>query len=317
MDFSRVLIGAGSCSPLRFEQNGPVNLNDLATLQEIPRALRRKMGRLSQLMYVAVFEAIRGLDLPQDFPLVVGTAYGEIDQGIDALKDIHESGGSLLRPVNVQNSVHVSSSGYLGILLQNHGPTLTISQGKLTAEASLDALITLMEGYQSPVGVMVVGDLFNPDWSRYLQDRAPKHHALLTQTTYYEGAVALVLADNNEKDGPDSHWLLSGHVARHPVDSPEFVTGLKEIMAGLPSGTPLIGRFVAPCQDSVIISPPVIDNVSLQYFQEGPGWGTSMTGPLEHMLQLMNQANWPALVFIGRDDEECGFIECRRRESNH
>lgn len=301
------LVQFGACTSINTFNGDRIQLDQLETLSAIPRSMRRKMGRLTQLMFAAVSDAIRGLDIPETYPLVVGTAYGEVDMGISVLSDIFESGGALLRPVQVQNSVHVAASGYLGILLKNRGPTLTISHGKLTAEASLDALITLMHIHDSPCGVFVVGDLFDPRWAVQLKDKAPIQYERLTSVPYYEGAVALVVG--RLKNLLPKKRLLNGGVFRFPIGSQKMKSWFQEFEQNFPSDLNIISRTIAPWDSELsdILAP-------YNHISAGPSYGTSLTGPLDYLISAISQNPSQNYFFMAREKEEIGFLLCASYE---
>lgn len=310
-----VLRGFGLCSALAENGGASMRVSTIPHIECVPRSLRRKIGTLSQLMYSATMAAIHHNELPVPCPMIVGTAFGEIDTGIDFLVDLHDTRGTMLRPTWIQNCVHVSSSGYLGILLGNQGPTMTISHGKLTAEASLDVLITLLEWQQSPLGLMIVGDLFNPAWRDRL-GQPELHHdsyqALWTED-YFEGAAALIVGGEKSSDYDGKHWRIQGGVHRFPrTCSEEFQSYLVETIGPLPQNTEISTRKYALFDEMLPGSWLDHKNNQIGITVLGTGFGTSMTGPLDYLVHRLPRTSADSLLFLAREDDEIGYLRLDR-----
>ncbi|MFC1853240.1 beta-ketoacyl synthase chain length factor [candidate division CSSED10-310 bacterium] len=306
------ILGTGSCSALNNADFQAGRIQSIPALEKLPRAVRRKMGRLAKIMHAAMIVAANRFPLPPEFPLVVGTAYGEIDMGLGVLQDIFETQGRLLRPIKVQNSVHVSAAGQLGIQFKNQGPTLTVSHGKLTAEASLEALLTLLDANSYPLGVAVVGDLFDPNWAQQLNEQADHHRSLLTSTPYYEGAAAIIIGEKSLLPPDWRPWRISGGAYRFVEKSEALKGWWHAVLETLPQKTQLYTRLHAPWDDAFPAPQPGKVDPKQKMNKINAGYGTSMTGPLDHMLSVLPDTAEETLLFLAREDSEIGFIRCDR-----
>jgi len=181
----------------------------------------------------------------------------------------------------------------------------------LTAEASIDALISLMHVYAAPLGVVVMGDLFNPEWGQRLREKSPPHYLQLTQNPYSEGAVALVLSSETTLSEKD--WLLSGGVRRlstTPEDLPDL---LARLFHEVPTDTTFYGRTMTFLADHDSSAATRMNDHGPRFVSVGPGYGTSMTGPLDHLVALLEQPATHSMAFLGRDENEIGYLHCERR----
>jgi hypothetical protein len=303
-----MILSTGVCSALNLSGGQLQKIESIPFSERLPKAHRRKIGRLSLLMHAAVSDALSGFPgfANDSFPLVVGTAFGEIGTGIEVLNDIYDTAGALLRPVQVQNSVHVSSSGYLGILFGTHGPTLTVSQGKLTAEASLDALNTLMESTDATQGLVVVGDLFDPTWESLLPAGSSQREQL-GRSLFYEGAAAMILG-RDPREGSDSGWSISGVTLRLPEAEQPDSLALRSYLQKIPDAVELYTRSYAQWT----ATPVLPGDRHIPCTVVGSGLGTSMTGPLEFLRERMKATSAECLLFLSREDDELGVIRCDR-----
>jgi len=303
----------GTCSSVGEDDSSESSgrVKTMLGLENIPKAKKRKMGKLSQIMYSAVNEALLTVDLPDEFPLAVGTAYGEIDMGIGILEDIFESGGKFLRPIKVQNSVHVSSAGQLGILLHNQGPTLTVSQGKLTSESTLQALINLMDMDDYSYGLMVVGDLFSPKWAEKLIDKTPQLASRLTNVPYYESAAALVLCRKKPKKSSVS-WKISGQVNRFPPHSRESKEWYATIGKSISEKSHIFSRQFARIDKEAISEIRNSCDFTINVTHLQSGHGTSMAGSLEIIVSQIKKSEEDTLLVLSRELNEAGIIRCDR-----
>lgn len=298
----------GVCSALQLENKLPGRIAKIPNQENVPRSLKRKMGRLSKIMYAASAEALDSLSGTTNFPLVVGTAYGEIETGINVLTDIFDSKGSLVRPIKVQNSVHVSSSGYLGILFSNHGPTLTVSQGFLTAEASLSAINTLLTADEFPFGLMVAGDIFNPEWGNELKDASFENYQRIKAEVWNEGAVSIMLGTKPPKTTTFGLWKIEGGVFR--LNSLSFKQWLNAATRDLHQKTKVLTRKLTPL--SIKELEILKEKTNFELEEPVSGLGTILSGPLEEIIKEIAKNEKKAILSLARQDDEMGYVKCVR-----
>lgn len=278
-------------------------IEEMEDLEDLPKPMRRKMGRLAKLMFSAVSEITGPGELPAEFPLVIGTAYGEVEMGLTVLQDIYESEGELLRPIKVQNSVHVSISGYLGILLQNQGPTLTVSQGRLTAEASILALESMLQEGIYEKGVVVIGDIYDPQWARTLGEKAPRFQQLLEENPPDEGVVAVVLGRNKPLDGRYDDLTMSAMTVHLPEGCSEYGAVMAKILPSESKGLDIIIRNIRGQQDYDYSQ---LSSGKVSLFPDF--YTRSLGGPLTFIADTISGATMQKMVIISREDDDLGCI---------
>jgi hypothetical protein len=157
---------------------------------------RRRFGRLAKLKYVAASRALSdaGRCDPSKLAVVTGTALGEATVTLELLAQIHETRGGGISPSLVPNSVHNSPAGHLTIGLANHQPSVTVSQGWLSACAALVAAEDYLLGGLAEQALVIVGDEADPEWTNRLASLGARDLAqALSAESFQETAVALVV----------------------------------------------------------------------------------------------------------------------------
>ncbi|MCO4747470.1 MAG: beta-ketoacyl synthase chain length factor [Proteobacteria bacterium] len=117
-----------------------------------PRQWRR-MSRLSRM----AASAVAGLgELPEQIPLIWGTAYGESVTSSQVLDRIFQLGPDKVSPLAFQGSVYNAAAARMSLIFGLSGPTETISAGPMTGLATLAQGISWLEHH--PEVLVVVGD---------------------------------------------------------------------------------------------------------------------------------------------------------------
>jgi hypothetical protein len=295
-------------------------VDEVGTLKNIPIAeyarpgLRRKFGRLAKIFYIAASRAIENADIEDigELALVTSTAMGEATVSLDIIAQIHASKGKTLSPRLVPNSVHNSPAGHISIGKKNKRPSVTVSQGWLSAEAGLvaaeDFLIT---GLANKV-LVVFGDEADSSWVERLEQRGAGHWAKkLHGERFQEGAVALVVG--KEPGGQRLGSLVSrvervrggqgeGSIARmlesFPAKPSSNATIHVRSSAGGASIRSAVGAAFGVSVDSICL--------------DGPGPGTAQAGPLCVLLETIRAGNEQELVAFGSELDELAFVHWKR-----
>jgi len=106
----------------------------------LPPKLRRRTSLLIRMVAEVAAQAVEQAGVsPQDIPIVVGSAFGELGTTIEMLDEMEADGA--LSPMRFHNSVHNSAAGYLSIAHGNRRPATSLAAGNETvAMVLLEAL---------------------------------------------------------------------------------------------------------------------------------------------------------------------------------
>lgn len=210
--------------------------DDLPIKEYASAGQRRRFGRLAKLKYIAASRALSdaGRCDPSKLAIVTGTALGEATVTLELLAQIHETRGGGISPSLVPNSVHNSPAGHLTIGLANHQPSLTVSQGWLSACAALVAAEDTLLGGLAEQALVVVGDEADPEWTNRLISLGARDLAqALSAESFQECAVALVVGTRPglcDKGALSSAVVAANSISRSAL---ELVCSLdKEIKPG-------------------------------------------------------------------------------------
>ncbi len=310
------LHGIGSCG-LGTDQpytDGFGALENIPIKEYAKANVRRRFGRLAKLVYIAAARAIEdaGAD-PGELAIILATAMGETTVSVDLLRQIHDTKGALIRPSLVPNSVHNSPAGYLGIGLGNHQPSVTISQGWLSAESALVTAADLIQTGTANRALVIAGDEANPSWMEQLEEvRALEWSAALAQQRFQEGVVALVvgsqpgtrelgtvIADTRRVERPADG--IGPLLERNQIElNPTTAVRVREGAGG--SG---LRSMVAAATG---LSP---EQIAL----DGPGRGTAQAGAFAVLAECVMQNECDDLLLVGSEVDELALLNWRRREN--
>ena len=150
-----------------FERDYSYAIHDVPTTYEqcIPVAHRRRMSVLSRMTFAAAWMCLQDsqLDYPQyrdSMGIVLGTGWGELDSLPTLLMQATETADITVSPALFHTSVHNAPAGYLGIILEAKGPTLTVTQGDHSFETALATGNLLLQSGQCPAVLIGGADTF-------------------------------------------------------------------------------------------------------------------------------------------------------------
>jgi hypothetical protein len=290
----------------------------IGALQSIPIAdyakpgLRRKLGRLATMVYVAASRAIenaRAEDL-DGFAIVTSTALGEATVSLDILAQIHQSRGKVLSPRLVPNSVHNSPAGYLSIGKKNHCPSVTVSQGWLSAEAGLMAAEDLLHAGLTERVLVVCGDEADASWPGRLEELGATHWAKsVASESFQEGAVALVVG---REPGGLGLGSISAGVERIGPELNNIVSVLKKNRIKLGLGAEVRVRSIARGGD---IRDRIGNGLEIgrdRIRLDGPGLGSAQAGAFIALKECIESAVEEERLLLGVEMDEMSFIHWTR-----
>jgi hypothetical protein len=288
------------------------------SLQTIPigdyakPGLRRKFGRLATMFYVAASRAIENARIEDldGLAIVTSTALGEATVSLNIVAQIHESRGKVLSPRLVPNSVHNSPAGHLTIGKRNHCPSVTVSQGWLSAEAGLMAAEDLFHAGLAEKALVVFGDEADTSWPGRLEELGATQWARsVASESFQEGAVALVVG---REPGGLGLGTVSAGVERIGSPRNDMVSVLEKNKIKLGLGAEIRVRSSAGGVDvlkgignGLGIDP---DRVCL----DGPGLGSAQAGAFIALKQCIERTDSEELLLLGAEMDEIGFVHWMR-----
>jgi hypothetical protein len=281
---------------------GIAELPDVPIKEYASPAARRRYGRVAKLMYVAGVRALAdaGVADPSDVAVVAGTAMGEMRASLELVAQIHATRGAQVSPALVPNSVHNAPAGHLTIGLKNRCPSVTVSQGWLSAEAAIAAARDVLELTGWARALVVVGDEADPAWIDRLREKgAAALAARLEAEGFQEGAVALVLG---REPGATALGTVSASVERAADVASRAEALVAELSAQgarpdvrLRSGAG--GERLRAATGGEIA---------------GPGQGTSQVGALLELVRCLRGEGSEDALILGAELDELGWIHFRR-----
>lgn len=126
----------------------PAYLADTALLENyLDKRTLRRVNRYSKMALLGACMALddAGCGIPVDsdrFGVIVASGYGALTTTFDFLDSMIDDGDALASPQLFSNSVHSSAAAHITILLNIHGPCLTVSQFEMSG---ITALITAQQ----------------------------------------------------------------------------------------------------------------------------------------------------------------------------
>ncbi len=140
--------GKVSCLPAGTGKMLPAYLADTALLENyLDKRTLRRVNRYSKMALLGACMALEdaGCGIPVDsdrLGVIVASGYGALTTTFDFLDSMIDDGDALASPQLFSNSVHSSAAAHLTILLNIHGPCLTVSQFEMSG---ITALITAQQ----------------------------------------------------------------------------------------------------------------------------------------------------------------------------
>jgi len=194
----------------------------------VPAGTRRRLDALNRLACCAVDGVLRGQPaLSGETAVVVANSYGSVDATLRFIGSISGFGDHAASPTAFTTSVHNSSAGVLGELLQLHGPSTTISQGGTGGLSVLRWAQMMLAAGRAPAVLAVVGDR-HVAWSREIVTRLSD-----SPWPIGDGAAALLLEDG---PGPGRELRLGRHPARRCLDGGALLMDDERILAARSQG---------------------------------------------------------------------------------
>jgi hypothetical protein len=277
-----------------------------------PRASRR-FGRLTKLIYIAAHRALLDAKV-EDFtaiPTAVATWIGESKAALGILEQIHQTKGVTISPALVPNSVHNAAAGYLSIGLKNQSPSLTVSQGRLSAEAALAAASDMLGLSLSDRVLVVQGDEADPEWIERLvalkdTDTAGRLHAEALE----EGAAAFVLGTCPTMDNP--RGLVASTVERW--DGTSF--GMQRLLSGRGFAlSPSVEIRVRKSGFGEMLRPILADALHKneeQIIVDGDGPGTVQCGPCLPLIAAASGDRSTDLLLVAMEADDLAVVHWKR-----
>ena len=113
----------------------------------IPKLEARRLCRLLKTSIYTSMTALQEADLLCPDAIIIGTAYGMLENSEKFLLQMCQEGEEMLKPTLFMQSTHNTIAGQLAIRTQCHGYNVTYTQGTRSLEcALLDAVMQLEEG---------------------------------------------------------------------------------------------------------------------------------------------------------------------------
>lgn len=128
-----------------YEIRDTENLSDVKKYVTAMEA--RRMSKIMKAAILTSMQAMESADIQKPDAIIIGTAYGMLDQGEKILNHIEEDGEEGLSPTLFMQSTHNTIAGTLATRLKCHGYNITYSQGNYSWNLALaDAKQLISEG---------------------------------------------------------------------------------------------------------------------------------------------------------------------------
>jgi hypothetical protein len=288
------------------------------SLQTIPigdyakPGLRRKFGRLATMYYVAASRAIENaqIDNLDEFAIVASTALGEATVSLNILAQIHQSRGKVLSPRLVPNSVHNSPAGHLSIGKKIHCPSVTVSQGWLSAEAGLMAAEDLLHAGLAKRALVVFGDEADASWPGRLEELGATQWARsVAAESFQEGAVALVVG---REPGGLGLGTISARVERIGSGRNNMVSVLEKSKIKLGLGAEIRVRSSAGGENMREGIGKGLGIDRNRIYLDGPGLGSAQAGAFIALKKCIERTDSEELLLLGMEMDEVAFLHWTR-----
>jgi hypothetical protein len=291
---------------------GTGSLHDIPIGDYAKPGLRRKFGRLAKMYYVAASRAIENAQLEDldGFAIVTSTALGEATVSLDILAQIHESRGRVLSPRLVPNSVHNSPAGHLSIGKKIHCPSVTVSQGWLSAEAGLMAAEDLLKAGLAEKALVVFGDEADVSWPGRLEELGAAQWAQsVASEAFQEGAVALIVGRH---PGGGRLGTVSARVERIGPELDNMVSVLEKSKIKLDLAAEIRVRASAGGQD---IRERIGKGLKIDENRiclDGPGLGSAQAGAFIALKECIERPGSEELLLLGAEMDEMAYLHWTR-----
>jgi hypothetical protein len=272
-----------------------------------PRSSRR-FGRLTKMIFIAAHRALldAGIEDFSSIPAAVATCIGETKAALTLLEQIHKTRGASVSPAAVPNSVHNAAAGYLSIGLKNHAPSVTVSQGRLSAEAALASADDFLEAGLFDRVLVSAGDESEPAWAERLSLLGdPTSARRLENEAFEEGAAALVLG---VRPGPRPLGAITAGTERWDGTA----QGLRKLFSRrdirLCSSVEIHTRKSGGGENLAPICAEALDTPLAQIVFNANGPGTVQTGPLSQVIAAARNGRTADLLFAAMEADELAYV---------
>lgn len=280
-----------------------------AKLENVPikeyatASLRRRYGNVAKMMYIAACRALTDANIEDtgQVAIIAATAAGEVTTGLKLLEQIHNTRGVRISPALVPNAVHNAPAGHMSIGFKSRAPSITVSQGSLTAEAALMTASDLLEFDNVDVALVVVGDEADPVWEQRLKESgASRLSQKLADKSFQEGAAAMIIG---KVPGAKHLGRITASVER--ANEPKIrineiireYLSLKDIL--------IVARTGAGGEE--------ISDLHSEVQLDGPGLGTSQIGAWSRLISEIKGSSQDKLLLIAKEIEDIGFLFWQRQ----
>jgi hypothetical protein len=217
----------------------------IQALPELADSRAKRLTRLERMALAAAQQALAPGTETQDLALVFGTGYGGLTATSDFLGGIATRGAMFGSPIAFQQSVHHSPAGQLSIMLDSHGPSLTMSAREVSGESALQVAMTLLGTGRAEKVLVVAAD----EWTETL---AAGYRAFECQEALRlgEGAAALLLGKERGPLSVESCTLMA-----HPCPILRFPTREQLrplLLEGVRSGGGVTSVSLSEANDEVL-----------------------------------------------------------------
>jgi hypothetical protein len=266
-------------------------------------SVRRRYARLARLMVVAGSRALAdaGVADPSQVAVVAGTALGELRASLELVCQIRATRGAQVSPALVPNSVHNAPAGHLTIALKNHCPSVTVSQGWLSAEAALAAAADVLSMGGATRALVVAGDEVDAAWAGRLREAgAGELAAALEAEAFQEGAAALVVG---LEPGEKPLGAVEASVERAGDPKARAASLVARLSAGAGGASKILLRVGAGGESL---------RAAIGGAIAGRGIGTSQAGALLELARISRDTAVSHALLLGAECDELGWIAFSR-----
>lgn len=181
--------------------HGEAVADDVPELPQVPPMTRRRLSRLSKLLFAALAE----VDTDAQCPVIFASRHGDLQRTLKMLQVV-AAGEDALSPTQFALSVHNASAGQYSIFTQNLADSNTIAAGEESLHyAVLEALARLQtEPGLDAIVIAYADDVVPEIYQEYAQD-ASDSSVLALKLSRDQGVPMRFLREATEVDTTESN----------------------------------------------------------------------------------------------------------------